>query len=195
MVTGDASAITTTTATIAGTVNPNLRAATDHFEFGPTTAYGTSTPDTSAGTGNAAAAASTALTGLAPGSTIHYRLVAVNADGTSAGADRTFVVDKTPDAVPPPAPVLSEVSLTNAVFAVAPGPTAVIAARARKGTTFRYTLSSDATVTIAIARAASGRIKGTKCVKPTPKLRRAKKCTRFVTVGTLTRASVAGRTR
>ena len=33
---------------------------------------------------------SATLSGLLPGTTYHYRLVATNADGTSAGADATF---------------------------------------------------------------------------------------------------------
>lgn len=42
------------------------------------------------------------------------------------------------------------------------------------------------------ASARPGRRKGSRCVKPTPALRRAKKCTRYTRAGTLTRASAKG---
>ena len=56
----------------------------------------------------------------------------------------------------------------------------------------RYSLSEAAKVTVAIARKAAGRRKGAKCVAPTSKLRRAKRCTRYRNEGRLTRASGPG---
>ena len=44
--TGSATVITTTTATIAGSVNPNGLDTTYHFEYGTTPSYGTSTTAT-----------------------------------------------------------------------------------------------------------------------------------------------------
>jgi hypothetical protein len=96
--TGAATAITSTTATLGGTVNPSGVAATYAFQYGPTTAYGTTTTAQSAGAGTTAVAASAPLTGLAAGTTYHYRLVANNAETTVAGADATFV---TPGAANP----------------------------------------------------------------------------------------------
>ena len=82
-------------------------------------------------------------------------------------------------------------------FRVAKGRTAVSARRRRRkpvprGTTFRYTLSEPATVKIAIKRKLAGRRKGKRCVKPTRRLRRARRCTRLVAKGTLTRRSQLG---
>ena len=57
---------------------------------------------------------------------------------------------------------------------------------------FRYTLSKKATVRIAMARRRAGRRSGTSCVAPTPRRRKAPKCTRFTVLGTLTRASHQG---
>ena len=88
--TGPTSALQTTKATLTGQVTPNARATTFHFEFGPTDAYGSSTPDASAGNGFVPAAAEAAIEGLKPGTTTHYRLVATNADGTTTGADQTL---------------------------------------------------------------------------------------------------------
>ncbi len=79
-------------------------------------------------------------------------------------------------------------------FRVAGKATARVAARkpgAKKGTAFRFTLSESATVRIAIERRQTGRRRGGKCVKPTRALRAAKRCTRFVKTGTLTRRDLA----
>jgi hypothetical protein len=89
--TGNATAITQTTARLHGTVKPNGENTTWHFEFGTTTAYGTATPEQGpvvAGAGNTAVA--TDIGALAPGTVYHYRIVATNASGAIAGKDRTF---------------------------------------------------------------------------------------------------------
>ncbi len=65
----------------------------------------------------------------------------------------------------------------------------------KKGTTLRYTLSEAATVKIAIARGRTGRRKGKRCVAPTRRLRKAKKCIRLTLRGTLTRTSHKGTNR
>ena len=111
VVTGAASAITQTTATIAGQVNPNDLATTYYFEYGPTTAYGSSTPSASAGSGNALASVSATLTGLMPGNTYHYRLDATSSAGTVQGADRTF----TTAAPVGPGPPLVSTGVTSAI--------------------------------------------------------------------------------
>ena len=79
-------------------------------------------------------------------------------------------------------PAVSQLGITNKVFAVGPGATPV-AARAKKGTTFVYTLSEPAVVAVAIQRPMAGRRKGRSCVAATRKNRKAKKCTRYVAVG------------
>ncbi|HEY3268832.1 MAG TPA: S8 family serine peptidase [Armatimonadota bacterium] len=88
--TGAASSVAAATVTVAGTVNPNGLAATDHFDYGLTTAYGFATPSVSAGSGTTAASMSAGLTGLASGTTYHYRASANNSAGTTNGADATF---------------------------------------------------------------------------------------------------------
>lgn len=105
--TNAASSVTGTGATLNGTVNPQGKATTYHFEYGTTTGYGSVTPDASAGSGSADVAENAAIAGLTAGVTYHYRIVAVNADGTNRGADRTFTTTGTP-------PVTSDVLLDDA---------------------------------------------------------------------------------
>ena len=94
------------------------------------------------------------------------------------------------------APKLSRLALTNARFAVAKGSTPAAAARARRvrrGTTFVYSTSEAAHLTIAVQRRASGRrAKGGKCVKATRGNRRAKTCVRWLGRGKLTRVGAKG---
>ncbi len=60
------------------------------------------------------------------------------------------------------------------------------------GTTIKYSLDKPATVFIDIRQKVRGKKSGTKCVKPTKKLRKKKNCTRTVTKGTLRRLGVTG---
>ncbi len=87
--TGAATKVTNTGATLNGTVNPNNETTTYYFKYGPTTGYGSQTPNKSA-TGTKVKPASAAVTGLAPNTTYHFQLVATNASGTTTGADMTF---------------------------------------------------------------------------------------------------------
>jgi phosphodiesterase/alkaline phosphatase D-like protein len=88
--------------TLNGSVNPNGGAATYHFEFGITEAYGQSIPasDVSAGSGSSAVAVSQLVKGLPPGVPYHYRIVAQNAGGTSVGVDQFFMTPAEPGAAP-----------------------------------------------------------------------------------------------
>ncbi len=61
------------------------------FQFGTTTGYGAQTAPASAGNGTTSLAVSQTITGLPPGATYHYRLIATNSVGTTDGKDATFV--------------------------------------------------------------------------------------------------------
>jgi hypothetical protein len=99
-VTGGASGISTSAATVSGTVNPEGAAVKVSFQFGTTTAYGQSTPTQTIGVGNAPAAFTAALTGLPAGTTVHYRAVASSDFGTFTGADQTLTTGSV--TTPPP---------------------------------------------------------------------------------------------
>ena len=190
--TAGATSVTVTTATLNGAVNPNTIATSYHFEFGRTVAYGQSTAQTPAGPVlQSASAVSAAIAGLAPAASYHARLVATNAGGTVAGNDITFTTLAPLPLLPaaPARPTVSGAHLTNKRFRIARQNTA-ISARGSLGTIFRFALSAGAKVEIAITRPAPGLHHGHGCVAPTAKLRHshAKRCTRALTVGTLTRA-------
>jgi len=88
--TGSASSVTTTSAKVAGTVNPNGVATKYHVDYGLTTGYEAASPEESAGSGTSAVPVSATLTGLKPLTTYHYRIVATTSTGNAVGADKTF---------------------------------------------------------------------------------------------------------
>lgn len=189
-VTGPADGVAQTTAELHGTANPNGPEATIRFEYGTSDAYGAVTPDEKLAAGLTDVAASAALSALQPGTTYHYRLVATTADGTAAGADAMFATpsgglgtedgDRT-------APVLLAAAMRPRAFAVRRK-----GAR-RGGARLSWRLSEPATIVVKIARAAKGRRSGGRCVAPTRRLARARRCTRYRTIGAFTvRNSAAG---
>jgi hypothetical protein len=190
-VTGSATGVTTTGAHLAGTLTPNGKASY-HFQFGPTTAYGLVTPTGSA-SGSAAQAVGALLTGLAPGTTYHYRLGTTNSSGTQAGADRTFTTSSPSSPLTPP--TISKLKASRRVFRAARASTpltGVTSRRHKKGTTFSFRLDKAASVTVRIERKLRGRrVKG-RCRRATRRLRHRPRCTRYVRKVTLKRTGHAG---
>jgi hypothetical protein len=88
--TGSATGISETGATLNGTVSPNGRDTHYYFQYGTSTSYGSTTGEVDVGSGMSAVGASTAIAGLAPSTTYHYRLVAHNELGTTYGGDVAF---------------------------------------------------------------------------------------------------------
>jgi DNA-binding beta-propeller fold protein YncE len=90
-----ATGVTGTTASVSGSVNPlspSVPVTDCSFEYGLSATYGYRSPCSQEPplTGSAAIPVSGNLSGLQPDTTYHYRLVAVNANGTSHGEDQTF---------------------------------------------------------------------------------------------------------
>lgn len=88
--TGAASNVGAGTATLNGTVDPNELPSSAHFQYGTTAAYGQSTRSENAGSGDDATALAADLTGLTPGTTYHFRIVAGSSASTSYGTDQIF---------------------------------------------------------------------------------------------------------
>ena len=97
--TGPVTAIGPTTATVSGSVNPNGTATTWFVEYGTSTSYGSQTATTSAGSGTASVAISPTLTGLKPGTSYHYRVVATSTAGTGRGSDGLLTTSAAPQVV------------------------------------------------------------------------------------------------
>ncbi len=85
--TSSAAAATSSSATLRGTVDPAGSTASYHFDYGPTIAYGATTPDTTIDTAQSVAAD---IAGLVPATVYHFRLVATSAGGTTVGRDLSF---------------------------------------------------------------------------------------------------------
>jgi sugar lactone lactonase YvrE/phosphodiesterase/alkaline phosphatase D-like protein len=87
-----ASVASPTEATLHGSVNPQGIATEYLFEYGETTAYGTSVPvkAESIGSGSKYVELGQLVKGLKGQRTYHFRITAINAKGTYHGADQTF---------------------------------------------------------------------------------------------------------
>jgi hypothetical protein len=88
--TGGVANLTDTSVSLNGSVNPKGKDTQYFFQYGLNKLYGAQTPATGAGAANGGSAVSVPVGALAPATRYHYRLVAVNADGTTLGGDRTF---------------------------------------------------------------------------------------------------------
>lgn len=102
-----ASEVQQTQAKLNGTVNPKGTDTHYYFQYGTTTGYGSSTASTDAGSGMSSVPASATVTGLEPGVTYHYRIVASSRGGTSYGGDRTVTI---------PAPMVAFQANTGELF-------------------------------------------------------------------------------
>ncbi len=105
MTTNAATAVASTTATLNGSGDPNLAAATGWFRYDTTNpgtcddTFGTRAPTsggTSLGSGTAAVAFSQALTGLTSATTYYFCAIASNAVGTSFGSVLSFTTAAAP---------------------------------------------------------------------------------------------------
>jgi len=118
------------------------------------------------------------------------------------GADQYGPVCET--SAPPPAPValtLTGVAESHAVWHEGSGPATIARRQARKkartplGTTFSFTLSTQATVTFKFMRLLTGRMVAHRCVLPTLKNRRKPKCGYRLAAGTLSFPTVPAGSR
>ena len=118
-----AGAVTDTSATLNGSANPKLAAATGWFRYDtidPVTcndSFGTRAPvsgGTSLGAGSADVPYTQAVTGLLPGTTYYFCAIADNGVGTGVGQVLSFTTQAVPSVTTePPTAVLSSAALLN----------------------------------------------------------------------------------
>jgi hypothetical protein len=94
-----ATGITSTNASLNGMVNPNGAATTAYFRFGLTTNYDSYSATNALAATNVTLAVSNLVSGLTPGTTYHFQLVAGNSLGTNAGADMLFTTPSSAQAL------------------------------------------------------------------------------------------------
>jgi plastocyanin len=89
VITNPATNITTSSATLNGSLDPHGLTTTVSFQWGTTTSYGhTTTMQTQSGNTYRNIAAN--ISGLTTHTTYHFRIMATNSAGTRVGGDRTF---------------------------------------------------------------------------------------------------------
>jgi WD40-like Beta Propeller Repeat len=96
LLSGSATNVTATSATLAGTFSPQGLATEYHFEYGETTAYGTSTPVAET---SSSATPEANIEALKPNTVYHFRLLASNQFGETTGEDKTFKTAGPPNVV------------------------------------------------------------------------------------------------
>jgi hypothetical protein len=124
VVTTAASLVTQTSATLNATVNPEGAEVSEcKFEYGTTTAYGTSQPcSTPPGSGTSPVAVSASVTGLSANTTYDFRIVAKNVGGRNEGSDETFTTLSVPAPTVTTPPKTEAVSPPSAIPASLPAP-------------------------------------------------------------------------
>lgn len=182
--TSAASPVSMTSATVRGAVSTEAT-ATVYFQVGTTTAYGTTTPIVPLGGATSPQTVAATLTGLAPATTYHYRVVAHNFGGPAFGSDQTFTTA-------PPVPAVASVHQAHLRWREG-GALARISRRgAPVGTTFSLSLNTPAKVSFAFTQRTGGRKVHGRCVAQTHRNRSARRCSRTVTRGTLSFNGHAG---
>ena len=89
--TNPATSISTTGATLNGTVNPNNGVTTETFNYGVTNSYGSTAPASQGSlTGGSAQAVSAVISSLTPNQLYHFQDPATNSQGSTSGSDATF---------------------------------------------------------------------------------------------------------
>jgi hypothetical protein len=87
--TGGAANVAQQTVRLTGTVDPNGAATTFVFQYGATNTYGLVTPEQTIG-GDGKRTITADVSGLAPNTIYHFRLVAHNSVGQKTGGDKAF---------------------------------------------------------------------------------------------------------
>lgn len=172
VVTGAIGAITSTTATLNGTVDPNTYQVSDcHFAILPVPPSGATIPcQQQVGSGPIPVAVSANLSGLDPSTTYTVTLTATSAQGSSSGSAVTFTTPAAsgpgtgPGAAQPP--TIANLALSPARFRRGKHAATIAKTKSKvpTATTISFDLSTSATVTLSFEQSATGIRSGHKCL-------------------------------
>ena len=191
--TGAPSAITSTGATLAGTVNPNNSQITDcHFAV----SNGASLPCIEQiGAGSTPVAASASLGALSPATAYTVTLVAASAQGSSSASPVTFST-QSPGAASGGALTVGGLRLSPTRFRRGRRAAALVARKLANATTISFTASAAATATLGFERARPGVLSGHRCVAASHGHATGRRCNRWARVaGGVTLGAHAGADR
>ena len=141
--TGTATNVTTSSAVLTGTVNPNGAPTGYSFNYGTTSALGTPTTSKHAGHGTKIVDVKQSITGLIPGTTYYYQLGALSTKGGTSGQIRTFKTG----GPPPPGAVTGAATAVGSTTATINGTIdtngAATSWQVQYGTTTSYGLNTN----------------------------------------------------
>jgi hypothetical protein len=200
-------------ATLHGTVDTHNFPTSWQFEYGPTTAYGSSTPSQTLASGTQPVSAM--IAGLLPGTTYHFALSASTTGGTTDTADQTFTTAPSSGGSPgggqPPGSgaggtqppgggtqpsVLGPIAIVPSAFRAASGGASIATVR-RIGASVTYTDSQPSITAFTVLQARPGISLRGRCAPPPkhPRHTRERVCTRYVAVGGFTHTDASGPNR
>jgi streptogramin lyase len=182
-VTGDATARGATSARLAAVVNGHAQPTSVQFEIGEVSRPQTVTTTTAQNIGSNAAdtAVSADVGDLSPGVTYRYRVVATNPTDTTRGGFRMFTMTAAGAAMA----AITHLRVIPRSF------------RGAKGATISYADSQPAVTTLTVLRGKPGARRGHACAAPRrhQRIAKAKRCVRFVGIGSLRHADRSGANR
>ncbi len=148
--------VSTTGATLNGLANPNGLPTTGQFQYGLSLGYGSTTASQDLSAGTTYTAASSAISGLAPHTLYHYRLVTTNGVSSTNSSDATFTTLNTNPTAPDAAATASTgdqktIAITfpaadvdgDAVTLMSVTPGAHLAVNSMSGANVTFTADSD----------------------------------------------------
>lgn len=181
---GPPSAVTTTTATVDGAVNPDGSQVTDcRFVVAPPPPAGASIPcPQQIGAGTTPVAVSAALTGLSPASAYTVTLVATSAQGSTSGSPVTFLTSAPGTSTTSPL-TLRNLRLSPSRFRRGRHTATITkAARTPTATVISFALSRAARLTLSFEQAQPGVLVGHRCAVRPSTHGNGRRCTRYAAI-------------
>ncbi len=111
--TGNATSITSTSATLSGTATANGNATKVSFDYGESTDYGSQTSAVDIGSGSTSSSTSAVISGLKPNTVYHYREVIESLNHLVFATDSSFTTAATTTKHRPPNTVIRKITISR----------------------------------------------------------------------------------